>query len=222
MRLVKTLSLVACSGWSAIAQAQASTLVSSQAAPAVLPEPNQPRTERTWLQYGAALSFEGRARAGNICPDDASVPCILGSGGGLTLRLGERSAHGTWFLGGAYEFTRHNASNLLKLPILQQARFEARYHFVPEQQFSPYLIGAAGFAVYGPQWGVSTYGPVASLGVGLEIESSRGVFFGLALAYRVMRLAAWKDRAGQEREAAFAHFIAFEVSVETRTPVARW
>lgn len=187
-----------------------------------LPPAGQPRTERNWFQYGAAIVSEGRARAGSICPDEAVVPCILGSGGGVVLRGGRRAAPGTWYLGGAYEFSRHDAANLLRLPILQQARFEARYYFVPERQLGPYLIGAAGFAVYGPEWGIETYGPLGSLGVGLEVESARGVFLGAALAYRVMRLEGWRDRAGQDRPDAFAHFVALELTIETRTPVARW
>jgi hypothetical protein len=188
---------------------------------APLPLPNQPRTERSWVQYGAALVSEGRAKAGDICPRDARAPCILGSGGGFALRLGRRSHQG-WYLGGAYEFSRQDSANLLHLPILQQARGEARYYLLPGRRLEPYLSGAAGFAVYGGEWGVETYGPLLSMGAGVEYETSRGIFFGGALAYRVLRLEGWRDKAGQERPDAFAHFIAIELTLEVRTPVARW
>lgn len=186
-----------------------------------LPPPNQPRTERTWVQYGAALVSEGRAKAGNVCPEAATAPCILGSGGGLILRGGRRSHQG-WYLGGAYEFSRQDAANLLRLPILQQARGEVRYYLLPGQRLEPYVAGAVGFAVYGGEWGLETYGPLLSLGLGVEYETSRGVFFGGALAYRVLRLEGWQDKTGQDRPDAFAHFIAIELTMEVRTPVARW
>jgi len=186
-----------------------------------LPPPGQPRTERTWVQYGVSFVSEGRARAGDICPEDAKAPCILGSGGGLALRGGRRSEKG-WYLGGAYSFSRQDASNLLRLPILQQARGEARYYLLPAQRVEPYLMGAAGFAVYGGEWGLETYGPLISLGAGVEYETSRGVFFGGALNYRVLRLEGWRDKTGQDRPDAFAHFISIELTMEVRRPVARW
>lgn len=199
--------------WSSAARAEPS--------PYELPPPGHPRVEQRWVQYGAALVSEGRAKAGDICPQDATAPCILGSGGGLALRLGRRSHEG-WYLGGAYEFSKQNASNLLRLPILQQARGEARYYLIRDQRIAPYASGALGFAVYGPQWGVETYGPLLALGGGVEFETSRGVFFGLGASYRVIRLAGWRDKANQERPDSFAHFIALELTMEVRTPVARW
>lgn len=186
-----------------------------------LPPPGHPKTERAWSQYGAALVSEGRAKAGDICPPDATAPCILGSGGGIALRGGRRSQQG-WYLGAAYEFSRQDAANLLRLPILQQVRGEARYYLLPGQRLEPYLTGALGVAAYGGEWGVETYGPLISLGLGLELETSRGVFFGGMLSYRVLRLEGWQDKTGQERPDAFAHFIALEVTMEVRTPVARW
>ena len=108
-----------------------------------LPPPGQPRTERTWVQYGVSFVSEGRARAGDICPEDAKAPCILGSGGGLALRGGRRSQQG-WYLGGAYSFSRQDASNLLRLPILQQARGEARYYLLPSQRLDTPVLPSNG------------------------------------------------------------------------------
>lgn len=186
-----------------------------------LPPAGHPKTERAWSQYGAALVSEGRMNAGNICPPNATAPCILGSGGGLALRGGRRYQQG-WFLGGAYEFSRQEAANLLRLPILQQIRGEVRYYLLPDQRLEPYLLGVLGAAVYGGEWGMETFGPLISLGAGLEFETSRGVFLGGALAYRVLRFQGWQDKVGQVRPDAFAHFLSLEVTLEVRMPVARW
>ncbi|MCU0655700.1 MAG: hypothetical protein MUF64_10565 [Polyangiaceae bacterium] len=186
-----------------------------------LPPPGQPKTERSWAQYGVALVSEGRLRAGGLCPEDAIAPCILGSGGGLTLRGGRRIPAG-WYLGGSYSFSKQDAANLLRLPILQQVRVEGRYYLLPGNRLEPYAAGALGGVIYGGEWGLETYGGVASLGIGVEYETSRGIFFGGALHYRVMRLEGWRDKAGQERPDALAHFLSLELTLEARTPVERW
>lgn len=183
--------------------------------------PPLPPTELDFLQYGAAFAVEGRARAGSVCPAQSTAPCILGSGGGIVLRAGHRSHEG-WYLGGAYEFSKQNSSNLLRLPILQQLRGEVRRYLLRGLRVSPYLALGAGAAAYGSEWNIDTFGPVVSPQVGIEYESSREVFIGFAPAYRVMRLQSWTDGAGQHRPAAFAHFVGFELTLEARTPFARW
>lgn len=180
-----------------------------------------PPTQLDFLQYGAAITFEGRARVGDICPAQAEAPCILGSGGGVGVRVGHRSADG-WYVGGAYEFSKQAASNLFRLPILQQARAEARYYLQRGNRASPYVQGGAGAAFYGSEWGVQTYGPLLTLGIGLEFEYTREVFVGILPVYRVARFNRWQDATGQERPAAFAHFVGFELTMEVRSPFARW
>src|SRR5687767_10734860 len=85
-------------------------------------------SDREYLQYGLALAAEAVASPGGVCPPDSVNPCILGSGGGVGLRFGYR-ARDPWFVGGAYEFSRHESSNLLRLAILQQFRAEGRFYF---------------------------------------------------------------------------------------------
>src|SRR4051812_864671 len=50
-----------------------------------------PRTAEHYLQYGAAFATEMVAATGSICPATAVAPCILGSGVGLTVRMGYRT-----------------------------------------------------------------------------------------------------------------------------------
>src|SRR5262245_22153540 len=80
-----------------------------------------PRTTEHYLQYGVGFSAETVPWPGGICPDNAAAPCILKSGVGLVVRIGYR-ARGPFYLGGAYEFSRQESSNLLRLAILQQLR----------------------------------------------------------------------------------------------------
>src|ERR1039457_6660085 len=83
-----------------------------------------------FLQYGVSFVAENVAWAADICPTTNNsnnyVPCILGSGFGATVRVGYRS-RSPWYFGGAYEFSHHDSSNLLRLAILQQIRAEGRY-----------------------------------------------------------------------------------------------
>jgi hypothetical protein len=206
---------------SATAPAGSGTPATGGAAPSATPLFALPPTQLDFLQYGAAITFEGRARVGDICPVQAEAPCILGSGGGVGIRVGHRSADG-WYVGGAYEFSKQAASNLFRLPILQQARAEARYYPQQGNRASPYLHGAAGAAFYGSEWGVQTYGPMVTLGVGLEFEYTRETFIGIMPVYRVARFNRWQDATGQERPAAFAHFVGFELTMEVRSPFSRW
>jgi hypothetical protein len=187
--------------------------------PAAVPE--LPPTELDFLQYGAAFAFEGRAKSGSVCPAGSTAPCILGSGGGLGLRVGHRSHEG-WYIGGAYEFSKQDASSLLRLPILQQLRAEARKYLLLGTRMSPYIAGAAGLVGYGSEWKIDTFGPMVGAQIGLEFESTREVYVGFAPAYRVMRLRGWTDGAGQERPGAFAHFLGLELTLEARSAFARW
>lgn len=178
------------------------------------------------FQYGGALTAETVASAGDICPAGATQPCILRGGGGLTIRAGYRSRF-PWYLGGAYEFSRHDSSNLLVLPILQQIRAEGRYYWDQGQRLQPYLTAAAGLALYGNEWSADTAGAVGALGVGVEFQVTPAFVLGGALVYRPLLLREWTDSAGQERASALAgfglaHFVALELGVELRDPLPRW
>ncbi|HWZ87745.1 MAG TPA: outer membrane beta-barrel protein [Polyangiaceae bacterium] len=179
-----------------------------------------------YFQYGVGLAVEQLASGGDVCPARATTPCILGSGGGLAIRMGYRS-RGPWYLGGAYEFSRQDSSNLLRLAILQQLRGEARYYLDAGNRLTPY--GAAGFGgvFYGNEWNVSTAGPTLSAGLGLEFQITQSTVIGGSLNYRAFLMHAWKDSTGQDRADRYlgfglAHMIGFELTLELRDPLARW
>jgi hypothetical protein len=179
-----------------------------------------PPTPRDWLQIGAALISESVTAAGGICPDRAREACILGSGGGVALRAGRRFQSGIW-AGGVYAFSRHDAANLIKLPILQQLRFEGRWYLRQGYRVTPYVVAGGGIAAYGSEWRAETFGPIGTVGLGAEAELTQQVYAGLSLNYRAMVLGDWVDSAGQSR-GGLAHIIGLELTLETRGPFERW
>jgi hypothetical protein len=179
-----------------------------------------------YFQYGVGLAVEQLASGGNVCPAGAPTPCILGSGGGLAIRMGYRS-RGPWYLGGAYEFSRQDSSNLLRLAILQQLRGEARYYLDAGNRLTPYGALGVGGVFYGNEWNVSTAGPTLSAGFGLEFQVTQSTVIGCSLNYRALLLHAWTDSTGQRRpdsaaEFGLAHMVGFELTLELRDPLARW
>ena len=179
-----------------------------------------------YLQYGVAVVAEGVASAGDVCPGGAKAPCILGPGGGLAVRVGYRS-RGPWYVGGAYEFSRQDSSNLLRIAILQQLRAESRFYFDKANRLTPYLASGLGAALYGDEWAVDTGGVTTYLGGGLEFQITQSTVIGAALAYRPLLLRGWSDEAGQRRADQFlgfglAHLVALELVMELRDPLARW
>jgi len=180
-----------------------------------------PATNLTFVQYGAAITSETRLASGNICPAQASAPCILGSGGGFLVRVGLRTAT-AWYGGVSYEVSRQSSSNLINLPILQQLRGEFRRYLVSGLRLSPYLSAAVGLVGYGDEWAVSTFGPVVSVGVGIAFEVTPEVYVGLAPAYRIFALRGWRDDAGQQRPSGLVHFLALELTLDSRTPLPRY
>ena len=179
-----------------------------------------------YFQYGVALTGEIVAAPGDVCPKGADTPCILGSGGGLTLRGGYRGAE-RWYVGGAYSVSRHDSANLFRLAILQQLRAETRYYFDDGRRLTPYFSAGLGGLFYGNEWGTDTGGIVTSLGGGVEFQISRKTVIGGALAYRPMLIRGWTDGAGERRADRYlgfglAHIAGLEVTVEIREPLARW
>jgi opacity protein-like surface antigen len=179
-----------------------------------------------YFQYGVALAVEKLASGGDVCPVNAKTPCILGSGGGLAVRMGFRG-RGPWYFGGAYEFTRADSSNLLRLAILQQLRGDARYYLDAGNRLTPYGAMGFGAAFYGNEWNVSTGGPTLSAGIGLEFQVTQSTVIGFALDYRSFLLHHWSDSTGQDRADRYlgfglAHTVGFELTLELRSPLARW
>lgn len=185
-----------------------------------------PSISAHYLQYGVGIAAESRVHPGDVCPSTAEAPCILGSGGGLAIRVGYR-ARSPWYVGGAYEFSRQTSANLLRLAILQQIRAESRYYLEPHQKLSPYLFGGGGMVLYGNEFRTETGGITSFLGVGLEFQLSRTTVVGGSFVYRPLLLRGWTDTAGARRADRFlgfglAHFTALELTVEIRSPLSRW
>ena len=195
--------------------------------PAAAPPTPPPITAR-YLQYGVALTGEAVAAAGQVCPRTGlnSLPCILGDGGGLAVRMGYRS-RGPWYVGGAYEFSRQDSSNLLRLGILQQLRGEARLYFSRVTRLSPYLGASFGGAVYGNEWGIDTWGVVGAVGAGVEFQVTPSIVLNVAMLYRQLWLRRWTDGADAPRATGplgfgLAHIVAFEFGFEIRDQLSRW
>jgi hypothetical protein len=173
-----------------------------------------------YIQYGVAIAAEMNLATGGTCPDDAKEPCILGSGGGLAIRLGYR-APGPWYVGGAYEFIKMDSSNLYRLGIFQQLRAEVRYLPDIGYRAAPYIAFGLGGVAYGNEWGVETGGGLLYAGAGVEVEVSRLALIGASFVYRPVLIAPWKDTAGQERNLGVAQFIGLELLLEIRTEIGR-
>jgi opacity protein-like surface antigen len=197
------------------------TAVAKADTPLVQTSQPVPNVELDSLQYGAAFTAETRVASGGACPKGEAVPCILNSGGGIALRVGHRSQRGL-YLGGAYEFSKHDSSNLLNLAILQQLRGEIRRYLTSGERMAPYALGGLGLAGYGNEWSVDTWGGVVNVGIGVEYEVTREVFIGLAPAYRVFVLRGWHDKAGQDRPGGIAQFLGLELTLEVRSVFERW
>lgn len=191
-------------------EAEATTSLRPAAAPA-----RPPPSNFEYVQYGVAFAAEFNVNPGRICPKDATVPCILGSGGGLGARAGYRS-RGPWYVGAAYEFNRVDTSGLMRLGVLQQLRVEMRHYLRLTQQWEPYVTSGLGVAGLGNEWGVEAAGLTSFGGFGLEVQLSRTTVVGAAAVYRPVLLFAWTDRAHQHRDTGVAHFIGLELVLEAR------
>ncbi len=200
-------------------------LLSSSTALAQEPLRRPPPTSFEYFQYGMAVTTEQVASPGDVCPSGTDTPCILGGGFGPTIRIGRRN-RGAWYAGGAYEFSRQDPSNLIRLAILQQLRAEARYYEEAGQRVTPYGMASLGLVGYGNEWGIDTGGIVASLGLGGEFHLSGTAVIGAAVHYRALLLRGWRDSAGQARADALlgfglAHMVALELAWEIRDPLPR-
>ena len=175
--------------------------------------PAAPRPH-AYIQYGVAFTVEGVANAGPIC-SDPNNPCILGSGGGVVVRVGWRPAE-RFYIGGAYGFSKQDPNKLYRLGILQQARGEIRYYLPTGHTVSPFGLLGGGIAGYGNEWLVDTWGPSATLGAGLELEMSGGALLGFSLAYRPIYLQSFVDSSTLSHAAGLAHFVGLEVALEAQ------
>jgi hypothetical protein len=191
-------------------------------APAAEPSEELERSARNneFIQFGVAVTTEFVAGGNGLCSGDSKVVphCLLGSGAGLVFpRVGWRSP-GHWYIGGAYEFSKQDASTVYLLPILQQLRGEARYYFLQGHVGTPFVEGSVGVAGYGNEWTVDAYGPAASLALGVEAQISQNTVVGVTLAYRGIHFTGFTDSAGNDRDAGFTQLLGLNVLLEARDP----
>lgn len=179
-----------------------------------------------FVQYGVAVTAENLLSGGGVCPETAKTPCILGPGLGMVVRMGYRS-RGPWYWGGAYEATRHDSYNILRLAMLQQLRGELRYLFDQGNRLTPYAGAGVGVAVYGNEWGVDTIGPSLHGGLGLEFQASALAVLGMAVSWRAIAFSAWTDGTGQRRAddvlgMGVSQWVTIDLVLEIRSPLPRW
>jgi hypothetical protein len=223
LRIASTLALfLAARG----ASAEEATATSEEeiASSAAVPPPSHAR----YIQYGVAftgefvgvLSSPGPMCDGAVRATGEHEPtCILGSGGGVAVRLGYRTPS-AWYFGGALELSKQDPNKLYRLAILKQLRAEARYYFRPELQTQPFLTGGLGVAAYGNEFDVTdTFGPLASLGVGAETQISRQTVFVVDVAYRAVYFTRFTDTSGADRPAGIATILGIGLALEERDPL---
>jgi len=193
-----------------------STGRAAEPAPATPAEPVivPPPSGKAYIQFGVAFTVEDVMSPGPVCAS-ALDPCILGSGGGISVRVGWRPTENV-YLGGAYEFSKQDAGWLYRLGILQQARAEIRWYFPTGRSLVPFMLAGLGVASYGDEWAIDTWGPTATLGAGVEIELSGRALVGLSLAYRPIYLHAFEDSSTISHDAGVAHLVGFELALEAK------
>lgn len=174
-----------------------------------------PPSHLVYFQYGVAFNSESVLSAGGIC-NAAGSPCILGSGGGITIRGGWRNS-GSLYFGFAYEITKQDPNKLYRIALLQQARAEGRYYFTTARVTEPYLAASLGLSGYGNQWSIDTWGPGGSLGAGVEYQVSRTTVVGISLDYRLLWFSRFTDTAGTNRDPGVAQLLGLNLVLEQRT-----
>jgi hypothetical protein len=181
-----------------------------------------PPINTPYLQYGVSFTGELVTSAGPMCSTagvPGGPPCILGSGGGVAVRVGRRAA-GPWYIGGAYELSKQDPSNLYRLATLQQVRGELRYYIPTGWVTTPYASAGLGLAGYGNEGGIDTAGPLAFGAFGAEVQLSRRTVAGIALAYRTIYFWPFEDPTRLfRRDAGVAQMIGLDLILEARDPL---
>lgn len=196
----------------------------AEEAPAVTPlmkaSPDEPPPSNvSFVQYGVAFTAEVPTAPGPIC-DTKNAPCILGTGGGIAVRVGYRTS-GNVYLGAAYEVSKQDPNNLYRLALLQQARAEGRYYVGTAREAYPYGAVGLGLAGYGNEWSVDTWGPAGFFAVGVEAQISQRTVVGAALAYRLAYLSHFVDTSGAPRDAGVVQMLGLDLVLEQREPTSR-
>ena len=187
-----------------------------------------PPASRRYIQYGPSLTAEligVLSSPGPMCKQASTADgkaegtCILGGGGGVAWRTGVRVA-GPWYFGGAYALSKQDSNKIMRLPILQQLRGEARYYIRPDFQTQPYGSFGLGVAAYGNEGAfTNTLGPLAYIGVGAETQLSQRYVFVFGVAYRAMLFNKFTDSSGALRPSGITTSFGLELGLESRDPL---
>lgn len=186
-----------------------------------------PPTSVEYLQYGVSLHTLTLLDSGSVCSDEENKACILGSGGGLGLRMGYRW-RGPFYLGASFQLSRLNSSNLLRLAILQRLTVDGRYYLDRGNRLTPYVLAGAGAAIYGNEFSATTGGIAISLGIGLEYQISERTVVTLLPTYQPVLFRRFTDTLDGGMLAdgplgfGMAHWLAVQVVIEARDPLSRW
>jgi hypothetical protein len=191
---------------------------------AAAPPPSRTR----YLQYGPSLTAEligVLSSPGPMCSEakasngTAENTCILGGGGGVAWRTGVR-VPGPWYFGGAYALSKQDSNKIMRLPILQQLRGEARYYLRPDFQTQPFGSFGLGVAAYGNEGAFTdTLGPLAFAGVGGETQLSQRYVLVFGVSYKAMLFNKFTDSSGALRPSGLATSFGLEVGLESRDPL---
>lgn len=186
-----------------------------------------PPTSVEYLQYGVSLHTLTLLEPGDVCPEATKdAACIIGSGGGLGLRVGYRS-RGPFYAGASFQLSRLNSSNLLRLAILQRLTVDGRYYLDRGNRLTPYLAAGVGGAIYGNEFSAATGGLALSLGFGLEYQISERAVVTLQPVYQPVIFRRFTDALGRSLADGplgfgLAHWLAVQVVIEARDPLSRW
>ncbi len=175
------------------------------------PAPLPPAYEANIFQFGVAIA--GKFAVGSpFCR--SSTTCILGSGGGIAARFGHAFRQ-RWFVGGGYDFSKHDASLLYRIGILQQVRIESRYQYPLGKSWFLVPFSAFGFVGYGNEWSIQTWGPSLTLGTAAEAHVGNSIV-GLGFSWQGMYLQRLADpgHAGESFSPGFPQFFSLELRLE--------
>ena len=178
-----------------------------------------PPSHLVYFQYGVAFNSETVISAGPMCRN-TGIACVLGSGGGITVRGGWRNS-GALYFGFAYELTKQDPNKLYRIALLQQARAEGRYYIATARVTEPYLAAGLGLSGYGNQWSVDTWGPGGSVGGGVEYQLSRTTVVGVSVDYRILYFGRFTDTAQVDRAPGVAQLFGFNLVLEQRNASLR-
>jgi hypothetical protein len=171
-----------------------------------------------YLSYSVSLASDVLLNGGVVC-SKAVERCVIGGGGGIALGGSYREPSSS--LGAVYEVTFHDSHSIYQRGVLQQLRGE--WHYRPKvgllENVTPVIGAGLGFAVYGDNWAVATFGPIGAVLAGVEIELGVKLSLDISLSYRPLYFRRWTDASGQDRTAGIVHFLGIVWGLELNEPL---